>query len=113
MSTLTIAQVASQAGDPYATMASVGHYPVRVQTASGKTRQITDASFGSGLVLHTSAATRNLTVSEIVQRAGGASDANLHTYGHAPVTVRTRSGKVRPVISARFNGSAVVLVTGK
>jgi hypothetical protein len=113
MSTLTIAQVASQAGDPYASMASAGQYPVTVVTASGKVRNVTSAGFGSGLVLITGGSGHPLTVREIVASAGGNSDASLATFGHAPVTVETRTGKTRPVTAAAFDGSSVVLTTGK
>lgn len=114
MSTLTIAQVAAQAGAPNATLQDVGRYPVQVQTASGKTRRVTMARAGGGLLLYTDgSSTPTLTVQNIVSQAGGSYSASVANYGHLPVSVRTRTGKVRPVVSASFNGSAVVLVTGK
>jgi hypothetical protein len=114
MSTLTIAQVAAQAGDRNATLANAGHLPVTVETAGGKTRNVSGSGFGSGLVLYTGHEdNRTLTVREVVVNAGGDASSSLTSYGEARVTVVTRTGKTRPVTGARFTGSGVTLVTGK
>jgi len=110
---MTVQQVATAAGDRYATMRSAGNYPVQVVTPSGKTRNVTGAGFGYGLVLVTGDASDTLTVEQIVRQAGGDGSTSVTSHGNVEVTVRTRTGKIRNIVDARFNGNAVVLVTAK
>jgi len=115
MSTMTVQQVATAAGDRYATMQSAAQYPVRVVTPSGKVRAVTGAGFGSRLVLRTGgdSDTSTLTVEQIVRQAGGDSSMSVTSHGNVEVTVITRTGKIRRVVDARFDGQGVVLTTAK
>jgi len=110
---MTVQQVATAAGDRYATMQSAAQYPVRVVTPSGKVRAVTGAGFGSRLVLRTGDATSTLTVEQIVRQAGGDSSMSVTSHGNVEVTVITRTGKTRRVVDARFDGQGVVLTTAK
>ena len=95
---MTVQQIATAAGDRNATMQNAGQYPVQVVTPSGKTRSVTSAGFGSGLVLYTGGITTTLTVGEIVRAAGGDGGTSVASHGNAEVTVTTRTGKVRNVV---------------
>lgn len=113
-STMTVRQVASQAGDANASTRTTGHYPVYVETSTGKPRVVTGARFdGNSVTLLTGDLPGTMTVEQVVRQAGGGSAISTDSHGHVPVTVQTKGGKTRPVVGARFNGSALTLTTGK